>query len=237
LLVATRAGWPGPIPGLVNLSGAELDGWVIEGAGPDAPPGLRGARFDGASLAGARFRHVELSSASFHAARLAHAEFVDVSAAELDLSSATLTASTWLRCRLPRLRADAAGTRAHAAAFVDCQLDPADLAPSFPEVGAVTRCRPVGSTQPQTLPSRSPADLASYDHTLKLWDAASGTCLRTHVHGPGGETATLGGMPARVVSASPGAWRFLALRYVDPRSGAIRLLPHDHLDAAPRIAE
>jgi WD40 repeat protein len=65
----------------------------------------------------------------------------------------------------------------------------------------------------------------SRDNTLRMWDAASGKCLWQAWLLPEGEVATLDGPPGKYLAVTPGAWRYLAWRQVDPESGAIRVLP------------
>ena len=76
----------------------------------------------------------------------------------------------------------------------------------------------------------------SYDNTLKVWDAVSGEELMTLALGPNGETAGLDLRNGRILSASPGAWRFVAWHFVDPASGLPRILPLEHFGPVPTSA-
>ena len=75
---------------------------------------------------------------------------------------------------------------------------------------------------------------ASSDNSLKLWDAATGECLMTLHKLPENATAAIpsnGGRP----HCSGEAWRWLALRWRDPRTGRLRLLPAEHLGPLPGL--
>ena len=75
--------------------------------------------------------------------------------------------------------------------------------------------------------SRFRADIlsGSRDHTLKVWEAVSGTCLWTGTLLPEGQTASIDERTQRVMSASPEAWRWLAWLVTDPQTGKVRRLP------------
>ncbi len=75
---------------------------------------------------------------------------------------------------------------------------------------------------------------ASSDNSLKLWDAKTGKCLMTLHNLPENATAAIpsdGGLPY----CSGEAWRWLALRWRDPRTGRLRLLPAEHLGPLPGL--
>jgi hypothetical protein len=71
----------------------------------------------------------------------------------------------------------------------------------------------------------------SDDNTLKLWDAETGECRATFHHLPERATATFAG--ANLVHAGGEAWRWLAWRWRDPRTGRLRLLPAEHFGPLP----
>ena len=64
----------------------------------------------------------------------------------------------------------------------------------------------------------------SYDNTLKLWDAHSGTCLMTIANLPDNETASWSEKELKLLSASKDAWRWIGV------SNGSRRMPIELLD-------
>ncbi|HNC52973.1 MAG TPA: pentapeptide repeat-containing protein [Accumulibacter sp.] len=72
---ARRAGWPTIDFRQLDLRGAQMRSWLIEGE-VGRPFDLSGCRFDGADLHDGAFRHVRLDRASFADSRLARSNFL-----------------------------------------------------------------------------------------------------------------------------------------------------------------
>lgn len=73
---------------------------------------------------------------------------------------------------------------------------------------------------------------AADDGTTKLWDAATGRLLRT-LWRYQGEAAAIDEASARVMWATPNAWRYLSYRGWDPKDGRYRIYPAEAFGPLP----
>ncbi len=73
----------------------------------------------------------------------------------------------------------------------------------------------------------------SEDNSLKLWTRDADEAYLTLISGPDGQTAALDERNNRIVSASPGAWRFLGWRFFDTEAHRLRILPAEHFGPLP----
>jgi WD40 repeat protein len=73
----------------------------------------------------------------------------------------------------------------------------------------------------------------SRDRTLKVWDALTGGLQLTFANLPGRESAALDLANNRVLSATPGAWRYLGWQFYDDDLRRWRLLPAEHFGPLP----
>ncbi|NTW54715.1 MAG: hypothetical protein HGB15_08150 [Chlorobaculum sp.] len=78
--------------------------------------------------------------------------------------------------------------------------------------------------KPVITPDGSRIISGSLDNTLKLWDADSGNCFMTMANLPDNETASWSETEPKLLSASPGAWRWIGL------ADGCRRLPIELLD-------
>lgn len=181
-LLACDRGHPQPHPARVCLPGEVLDGWTIAGA-DEAPLLLRGADLRGASLRNANLRRVDLSSADLRELDGVCAAFEDVIATGVRLEGADFTGSVWRDCRLDDVQGeevrwwDSEWVRSTPPSGVR-HGDAATAAPP----GAVLERRE-GHSDPVRACAYSPDGRsivsASFDNTLKVWDATSGRALLT----------------------------------------------------------
>lgn len=206
-LRAWRRGWPVPLTAGSDLQGADLTEWHF---GTEVEPGSEQAGLASAAapssfsapsaLGAAAQAMLDLSGSNFSRAILRRSRFWQVRLDRADLSDAVLVQSEFLYC-----------------SHVDCQWQGAETAgwrqrPAVPDLAAV-----VPSSAPCLAPPLAPPlaqsglQLAqghvggvtccafspdglhvlsgSWDGTLKLWHAATGTCLRTW-HAQGGQVNT-----------------------------------------------
>ncbi|MGE5194916.1 MAG: pentapeptide repeat-containing protein, partial [Deltaproteobacteria bacterium] len=108
-LHAISHGLPEPAPRHVNLAGADLEDWTIRGRSPDQPLRLRGANLEGARLNRARLENVDLTGANFKHVEAREALFLNVAAADADLTRSDLCDLKWrvgslAEARLPEAR-------------------------------------------------------------------------------------------------------------------------------------
>lgn len=75
----------------------------------------------------------------------------------------------------------------------------------------------------------------STDNTLKIWDAQTRECLRTHVHLPNHEWAVIEGHDKRPLAVSRGAWPYLAWQVRDTPDGEPYLLPSEAFGPLPEV--
>ncbi|NTV67410.1 MAG: TIR domain-containing protein [Chlorobaculum sp.] len=202
-----------PAPRTVHLEEADLAEWVIGNLT------LSGARFDEANLRGASFRNTVLAAASFRRANIVNAEFIACNAAGADYSQADAVAGIWRNCYLRESRWASAELRL--TSFVGCQATEMVEFPEEPEFVAA-RCEGIadsllpgdarcsiydGHSEIVFSAAFSPNGMriisASWDSTLKLWDAISGSCLLTLFgHSAWVNAASFSPDGQRIISAS-----------------------------------
>ncbi len=182
---------PVPKPALVNLSGADLNEWVIRGQSPQQPLNLRGARFDGAQLNRARLEWVDLTQANFSRAAMRQATLIRVDASHSNWQGSDMSGLQWRRGTLSDanlLDASTACDLIHVAG-VQAELSLTgkritDLTANllFPAFGPRQFSgHSSGVNWCAFSPDGTELVSGSYDNTLKVWDAASGTCRLTLV--------------------------------------------------------
>ena len=72
----------------------------------------------------------------------------------------------------------------------------------------------------------------SDDKTLKLWNVATGECLRTFCNLPEHQTVSFD-HDDRIQSCTPDAWRFIGWCWTDPSTNRLRLLPAEFFGPLP----
>ncbi len=195
-LLALEQGHPVPAPIRVKLAGATLDEWQICGRGPDQPLNLRRADLSNVRLNRARLEHVELADADLTGLQARQALFLNVSAPRARAQGADFGGLRWREGSL-------AGAELRGAQLDGCQWIWVDLTgASLPE-GWERHATAVKDRRSSPLPQVGTSSLAilsghadivsacawspdgqrvlsgSDDNSLKVWDAASGECLRT----------------------------------------------------------
>lgn len=169
---------PEPQPKHVNLAGANFDEQRLKGHSKDRPLNLRGANLRGVQLNRARVEFVDLSEADLTGLEARQALFLHVDASRAKLVEADVAGLQWRR-----------GTLQNA----DCNLTELDLT-QFIHVEGVPKMKPVvrgevsaeifvmhsrGVARCAWNPAGNMLVSASWDRTLKLWDASSGYILMT----------------------------------------------------------
>ncbi len=172
---AYEGGLPSPSVVGIDLSGAALKGWHfgcrVEPPYVDAPAqprlDLTGARFDGANLRRSRFWYVRLDGASFANCRAAQAEWLDCTSTGANWSNAELAGSVTRPIQPashPKL--------ANGAALSIVSTGHSDRIEGCAITGDGTRVVSAG-----------------HDGTVRLWDTATGECLRVMTGHEGGVTS------------------------------------------------
>ena len=195
---AIRTGAPEPAPEKVNLAHADAEGWEIRGRGPDRLLPLRGANLRGLQLSRGTLRDVDISDADLTGMEARQALFRNVRADRARFDGADLDGLRWRGGSLDR--AMLSGGRM-ACEWIDvplrevslpadwdhrgstCGSPPRPAVPS-PETASVSALSVAsGHLGSVTACAWSPDGLkllsASWDNTLKVWDAAQGRCLLT----------------------------------------------------------
>ncbi|HEX3147231.1 MAG TPA: pentapeptide repeat-containing protein, partial [Gemmataceae bacterium] len=186
-LRAIEMGLPEPQPARVQLPGADLDEWRICGRGKDRLLNLRGAVLAAAKLNRCRIEHVDLVDADLTGVEMRQALLTDAHADRANLKQADLNGVQW---RDGSLRS--ADLRD---AWTACDLTHVDVAEALRSIdwsAALAPREPVppgraavvtGHTSSVRACAWSPDGTrivsGSGDTSLKVWDAATGTCRLT----------------------------------------------------------
>lgn len=233
-LRARRKGWPTPLLRGIDLTGAQLRSWQI-GDDAGAPLDLTDAKLAGADLRDSMFRNTNLDNASFEGARMERSNVLDCSCRNGNFRQAEITATIFRNC-------DLAGADWHEAAGYRPQWLLCRPAPALPKASQTLRAPQYapatvspdssdavlawlsGGDLPKTACAFAPqADAAGRqwlasagtDGTVRLWDAATGACLRITAlcRGDGffhGGYAVWEPATQRIVEVAGEAWRHLA---------------------------
>jgi WD40 repeat protein/nucleoside phosphorylase len=191
-LRAYRKGWPMPTMAGIDLQGADLSEWHF-GSDEGSLKGvsklvMTGANLQGTRLRRSRFLQVILDDANFTGAVATQAEFLDCSARRTNWGHADIAGSLFRRTQLESARFDHVDRGlAH---FLHCSgmLDAAPKPPGDSRLALNGgHCAPVLSCT--ISPDGRWLASGSGDVTLRLWDTASGECVRVLRGHEGGVSA------------------------------------------------
>ena len=192
-LMALEKNLPVPQPARVHLAGADLEEWQVRGPSPAQPLNLRGANFSGARFNRARLENVDLSGSDLTGVEARQSLFLNVQAARAKVLCADFAGLQWRGGTL--LRSDLTDACLSGCQWIDIDLTEAllpadwtrqacavDLARPQETIPGVSLVNVIGHGDRVNTCAWSPdsTQLASAgDHTVKVWDAASGQCLLT----------------------------------------------------------
>jgi WD40 repeat protein len=218
-LLAIEKGYPQPTPAFVDLSGVDLDERTIQGRSPLLPLNLRGAKLIGCTLNRSRLTDIDLAGADLSASEARNAIFERVHAPQIEAKLAKWSGLQWRGGSL--VRAKLSKTDLSSAMF-NTDLTDAEMPRRWDRYAvSTTSYRPkVDENQANAWvvlvdghtdnvrscafsPDGSRIVSASSDHTLKIWDAASGRIIRS-LEGHSDRVRSCAFSPdgSRIVSAS-----------------------------------
>ncbi|WP_395855197.1 TIR domain-containing protein [Cystobacter fuscus] len=241
-LRAVQQGYPEPSPTRVKLSEANLEGLHVRGHSSTQPLNLRRADLSGARLNWARVEFVDFTDADLTGSQARQALFMNVSAPRLKAPGSDWCGLKWREGAL--VSADLRDTQLDGCQWINVGLAGAQLPdgwehratsidglqtkPSFQqEVSTLSVI--LGHSDAVSACAWSPDGQhilsAAFDASLKVWDAASGSCLLT-LSGHSRETNACAWSPdgQRILSASDDA----SLKVWDATSGACLLTLSGH---------
>ena len=176
-LEAIKHGHPEPQPQFVNLSGANLAEWHIQGRSKDQPLNLRGASLRKTLINRARVEFVDLSDADLSDLEARQALFLRVNASRAKLSQADLAGMEWRNGSL--LGAAVEAEVLEVTELLQVETSGSRLAPPSRALRAHALSQSyTGHRATVTCCAWNPGGTAwissSHDGTLKLWDAHTG---------------------------------------------------------------
>ncbi len=206
-LLAGQRGYPAPALAGFHLEGADLRGWRFEGNPTQPLLNLEGAFFQRARLDHAVFHYVSLDRADFSQASLSGAELIDGRAEAARFVDADLTGTVFRNLRLGR--ADFSNARRYRTQWLRCDLSEVRGVETGLPSSLLALCRPesIQNTCPLPQPVPRVAALTGHaggvsgcgwspdggrlvsagsDGTVRVWEAASGECLRVLTGHAGG---------------------------------------------------
>ncbi len=178
-LGAYRKGWPMPSLVGMDLRGADLSEWHFGSDDEDRLLGaaqrldMSGARFEGAKLRRTSWWHVRATGARFDSAKLSQAEFLHCELQGCQWTDAEMDGAVLRDCR----REDGEVVVVDGAVWAH-GLATGSAAPPASAVLALHSGHSSGVSGCALSPEGRWCLSASFDHTLRLWDAASSECLR-----------------------------------------------------------
>lgn len=186
-VAAANGGWPTPSLARMDLRHADLSEVLVCGPAAGSPLDLRGAQLRDANLRSAALRHVDLTGADFDRASAAQATFSDSRLANLECAEADFTSAAFVRSDLTG--ADLSVTVGKHPVLVG------GVEPTHLPIGV--RSAQVASKSPERLvwtglprsnvwwgvawaPDGSRVVSAGDDGTVRVWEVATGECVRAH---------------------------------------------------------
>jgi WD40 repeat protein/nucleoside phosphorylase/uncharacterized protein YjbI with pentapeptide repeats len=181
-LEAIKRGHPEPQPQHVNLAGADLEEWHIQGRSKDRPLNLRGANLRRVQLNRARVEFVDLADSDLFGMEARQALFLQVNAARAKMVQVDLAGLDWRGGSLMGAAVEREVQEVAELLRVEIPMvnfSPAPRASRAHALSKVYTGHRAGVTACAWNPRGTACLSGSVDGTLKLWDAASGRELLT----------------------------------------------------------
>lgn len=177
-LHAIQKGYPEPAPGRVNLAGADLEEWHIRGHAKDRPLSLRGANLRGTRLNRARVEFVDLTAADLTGCEARQALFIHVNAAHAKLIATDVAGLQWRHGSLEQAEGFEPSSGLAQMIHVKGVPNPKAIVGSIALASSYA-----GHSGTVSCGAWSPSGTAfvtgSWDGSLKVWDAVSGSLIMT----------------------------------------------------------
>ncbi|MBE2286506.1 MAG: TIR domain-containing protein [Prosthecobacter sp.] len=177
-LHAIQKGYPEPNPGRVNLAGADLEEWHVQGHAKDRPLNLRGANLRGSRLNRARIEFVDLAAADLTGCEARQALFLHVDASHAKLIEADVAGLQWRHGSLENAEGLHPSSGFEQVMHVKGIPNPKAIVGSTALATAYTGHRGTISCCAWS-PSGTAFVTGSWDGSLKVWDAVSGSQIMT----------------------------------------------------------